>query len=508
MKTKHHKWIFILSIISSFTLPSCTEWLSIEPEGKIVLSDYWKNEADVEAVIATCYRTMIEDDFMKRLIVWGELRSDNTSAGLGISDTERRILEANILPANDYARWASLYRVINYCNSVLRYAPEVLDPNFSVSKLRAKEAEAKALRALTYFYLVRVFKNVPLVTEPSISDIQDYNVAQSSEDEILDLIEADLLFAETWAMNSFSSIAHTKGRITRNAVRAILADVYLWRNKYEEAIVYCDKIINQPVYKFILADDDPYLKIFGDKNSSESIFELQFGESFKVNQKVYDFYGTRNNQRGQFSASRFIGIDNTIFSATDVRRKDFLQQLPQNGLYNITKYAISYRSEFNDGSSNYFYRTTTPNWVMYRLTDIMLMKAEALVQLSRDESDLRAALEIVNTTYLRSNPLLLNDSLKFENYNTKREMEELVMLERQRELMFEGKRWFDLVRMARRDGKTDRMIDLVLRKFTENQSLIKSKMKDMNAMYMPIHEDEIKANKKLTQNPYYETGLK
>ena len=72
--------------------------------------------------------------------------------------------------------------------------------------------------------------------------------------------------------------------------------------------------------------------------------------------------------------------------------------------------------------------------------------------------------------------------------------------------MFEGKRWFDLLRMARRDGKTDRLIRLVTRK-TENSSVLSSKLKDMNALYWPVSEWELKANPKLKQNPFYENDL-
>ena len=72
---------------------------------------------------------------------------------------------------------------------------------------------------------------------------------------------------------------------------------------------------------------------------------------------------------------------------------------------------------------------------------------------------------------------------------------------------FEGKRWFDLMRMARRDGKTDRLIKLVIRKSEENSSVLSSKLKDMNALYWPISESELKANPRLKQNPFYETDL-
>ena len=108
---------------------------------------------------------------------------------------------------------------------------------------------------------------------------------------------------------------------------------------------------------------------------------------------------------------------------------------------------------------------------------------------------------------MRSNPTL-TDTLAIENYNDKDKMEKLVLVERQRELMFEGKRWFDLMRMARRDGKTNRLVETIIRKITENQSVVSSKMKVMDALYFPIHENELDANPNLKQNPYYESKFK
>jgi len=516
MKTYIFKITLLLIVLSG--LSSCTDWLTIKPDGKVVLPDFWKSESDVEAVVATCYRGMLDDEFMRRVIVWGELRSDNLISGNGSWDSESKVLQANIIPTNDFCRWGIFYTIINYCNSVLYYAPTVVDPNFTTSKLHAKEAEALALRALCYFYLVRTYKNVPLITEPSLSDVQNYKVAQSTEDEVLDRIEADLLQAEDWAMLAYGTVQYTKGRITKNAVRALLADVYLWRNNYTQCIDYCDRIINDKLQVnstaekvsdlLILDDDNPFSQIFGLKNSDESIFELQFSENNKVNQKVYDYYGTMYNNAGQFSATTSIGSTYSVYPKTDVRRKDNFKDLAVNGLYTIFKYAGQYRSENNQGVSTYTYRNTTSNWIFYRLTDILLMKAEALVQLHRDDNDLLEALHLVNTTYMRSNPTVaLTDTLKMDVYSSKQAMEELVLLERQRELMFEGKRWFDLLRMARRDGNSTRLLAKVISKYTDNQTTIKSKMSDMDALYMPIHQDELKANPNLVQNPFYITDF-
>ena len=85
-------------------------------------------------------------------------------------------------------------------------------------------------------------------------------------------------------------------------------------------------------------------------------------------------------------------------------------------------------------------------------------------------------------------------------------MNNLVMAERQRELMFEGKRWFDLVRRARREGNTDYLVEQVKRKYTTNGSAVQSKLSRMEAIYWPYNEDELKVNLYLEQNPAFASG--
>ena len=84
-------------------------------------------------------------------------------------------------------------------------------------------------------------------------------------------------------------------------------------------------------------------------------------------------------------------------------------------------------------------------------------------------------------------------------------MEDFVLGERQRELMFEGKRWFDLVRLCRREGENSRMIKMVLPKFQENAAAIRVKLSSNAIIWWPYHRDELKQNPYLIQNPAYET---
>ena len=97
-------------------------------------------------------------------------------------------------------------------------------------------AAIEIVRAFTYFTLVRAFRDVPFIINPTIDDTQEFQMAQSDPDELIDWLIDDLKGAESTAVTSWSNTAYTKGRITQNAIRAIIADMCLWRGRYDEYI--------------------------------------------------------------------------------------------------------------------------------------------------------------------------------------------------------------------------------------------------------------------------------
>jgi hypothetical protein len=140
MKTKNIIRNFSLGLLL-FTLSSCGDWLEITPLNDIVLENFWTDKTDVENVVASCYTALLGSDVVSRMLIWGELRSDNMVQGQGIPDAENEILRANILPTNPYTGWTCFYNVINRCNTVLYYAPMVAqkDPNFNESSFSQGE---------------------------------------------------------------------------------------------------------------------------------------------------------------------------------------------------------------------------------------------------------------------------------------------------------------------------------------------------------------------------------
>lgn len=546
----------IISIAASLfigtTLTSCTDWLDLKPEGQIVFDDFWQDKSQVEGMLATCYKSFTTDGASNSMLLWGELRGDNVIEGESVGSDVKKMLEVDIDAENWICNWGSMYTIINYCNTFIKYAPDVpsLDPNFTVGECNTMIGEVRALRAMAYFYLVRTFKEVPYIDEPSITDDQDYNKAKSSEDFVLDKIEADLIAAERVVRTQFDKTASTKGRITKNAVRAALADVYLWRNQYANCIAKCDEVMADTTLKLVKnVNNNVYSQIFGRGNSTESIFELQYNNDIQWNNSTKIFYGTSGNlsdQRGEVYVPEYLitAGNSSPFSyqitarkkeADNDKRKSYnFVADDQSGINLVFKYA---GSDWTEGTIRniYSYRSNTSNWIMYRLPDVMLMKAEALVEQAKgyetsgsDEESgtnpnqdrinnlLAQALKLVNETYERANKSTsfgsssssTNVELLIEDYNSTSKMSDLVLRERHRELMFEGKRWFDLMRLARRgnDGEGDPtpLVNIVSAKFEKDEAMQKSKMSVMNALYLPIPQSEINVNKLLEQNPFYQ----
>lgn len=527
------------ALCSIVLMSSCEDFLSIVPLNEIVLENYWENEAEVSSVVASCYSGIADGNFLTRAMLWGELRSDNVSKGLINPETPYvdhvqlpEMLDGNILPNYYIADWSSFYTVINRCNTVLYYAPKVIDrdPDFNESEWLAIESEMLALRALCYFYLVRSFRDIPLVLEPTIDDSKPMQVAAAHPDSVLQQIVNDLKKAELYAVKEYPennnyNVSYTKGRITRQAVWALLADVYLWMERYDDCVVYCEKVISAKVKEAeekrmsydgnypLLANQkasasnnihQAYNSIFGTGNSYESIFEIQIDYNYDNNKNpLRSYYAAQDVDMGAFSASAFLVENakngNNYFSKTDIRTYELFDV--ENSA--IRKYIASYINDDNEASKRV---ASYSNWIFYRLTDVMLMEAEALVERNDSASnDLRIAFNLTNAVYRRSNlAASVKDSLAFKSYGTQSQMRDLVLLERQRELMFEGKRWFDLVRKARREGSNGAMLTLATRKYT-NPGSVRSKWIKPDMLYLPIHENELKVNTLLVQNPEYET---
>lgn len=503
--------IFTLGALG-LSLGACSDFFELKPQNELVLDEFWQSESDVQSVVGACYRSMQEQGFMERLLIWGEFRGDNASLGMGDGGDISNIANLNLLPSNGYAYWGDFYNVINLCNTVEHFAPiaKSKDANFSQAQLDGYLAEVKGIRAFCYFTLVRAFRDIPFTTTPTIDDTQSFQLAQSTPEEVLTFLIDDLKTAEPKAFTSWQSKESTKGRITRQALRALIADMDLWLGNYSECITYCDKVINDtqnPVYLDV--SPNYFRDVFVTGNSCESIFELQFAQTSSTvsNYAVRRFYGSDGSSTPVMTAQDF--STSTLFAPTDHRQYDAVF-VSKAGTCPIRKF-VSYRED--PAIDNVQARSYTllnnnvlnSNWIVYRLPDIFLMKAEALTE---QGSDLAQAYELVSRTYDRANPDALPGSANPEAASSQEAMRTLVLDERQRELLFEGKRYFDIIRFINRDRSRFSVIVnqyLVPKYVLLDQATVTKKLSELDALYMPIKDTELRANLLLKQNPFYKS---
>ena len=547
----------IIALGASFGLTSCSDFLDILPLNDVVLENYWTEKSDVTSNVNGCYEALEINECINRLGLWGEIRSENMRLGTNVPNEVNEILKENILPSNPYCSWAAIYDVINRCNTVCHYAPGVqaIDPNYTEDEMKSDMAQASAIRALCYFYLIRTFRDVPYSKEPSIDDAQRYIIPASSFETVLDTCIADLEKVKDDAVRRYyaddsNNAYRNSSRITRQAIYALLADMYLWKGDYDKCIHYCDLVLdfNRNQYdEMVIRNGAPtdialfgdipmildkpvgttqcgnsYNSIFGSGNSFESIFEIYFRtNTTRLNTWVGRFYvDGANSNNGYLSAPDFLRKDvavgnHTIFKKTDCRAYSSVGV--DGSRYFISKYVyqnVSFKNQNITSEKDLGLMTskgtpTVSNWIFYRLSDVILMKAEAEIERGAEDG-YKKAFALINTVNKRANDVTntsRSDTLKMEDYvSSKESMEELLLAERHREFLYEGKRWFDLVRFARRDGNNDRLITLATRKYIENVNAIKIKLANPNIIYFPYSKSELKANPLLKQNPAYMAG--
>ncbi len=516
MKNILSKISILLLLVSA---SSCDAWLDLAPEDGVTREDFWQTKEQVESAVIGIYCEMMNTECVNRMFLWGELRADMVIDGTRPKANYTSVRAGEIASDNDVCKWSNFYTVINNCNLVIEYADMALewDASYNQKESDLFKAEAKALRALMYFYLTRSFGDVPLVLQASISDDQEYHIAKTSQDSVLMQVVSDLEDAEKVMLTSLSyNTQYPKGRMTVWAVKAILADAYLWQGQYDKAIACCNDIINSdnftliPVARTAIAGveniyypdatavSNLFNKLWANGNCEESIFELNFDET-----KTNGFYNL------------FSSAQNVLAANTDYIEGNFfpLYEMDED-VYDVRSNGFSYQ-----GSLVWKYlalahlgtaRTSQQshaNWVFYRYSEILLMKAEALIQ-KGSADELVEAYDLIKQVRVRANALESDDT-RFEEPINASELEQFLLDERARELMFEGKRWYDVLRFARRNdyAKIDYLMTLALNSApTGKQQSLQSKYGDHRSHYWPIHEDELMSNQELEQNAFYETS--
>ena len=568
---------YMLFILSGLLTTSCIDTVVL-PDDITIGEDMWKSKSDVEGMVNGVYKAMTSEAIIERCIVWGSYRSDEMNPIVqtfnnGKENALKDIKSGYMTQTNTYADWSAFYGVINRCNLVLQHAPEVVesDPAYTEATLNTDISQMLAMRSLCYFYLVRAFRDIPVTPGAYKFSSQEFEIPQEAPLTVLNKCIEDLETAIKTPLspNGFTDWRRV-GYMNKEGIAALLADVYLWRGSmthnsadYQKCVEYCDIVLDskraatadyfdfgRPWSNLVYDGSVNYRAQFISGNSLESIFELQMDGKNDDNfglRNCYWNYDEKSRGNGLMNASLIfneVNADKVYISDKDYRWYESCYSVNSSDKEELDIFKMVSLMETGNVEGNLKpqtplsrgYEEVAQNWIFYRLSDVMLMKAEALVQLTPDSEDaadkdvenvLRSAFSLVNEVNKRSIALATltdADTLKFSTYSNKAAMEELVLAERLRELCFEGKRYFDLLRYNYRhvDGvqpdknladinedpdvmveNNGSMMNLMTRGMSVGGGAARLLMHTEPYLYFPVLESELKANLLLKQNPAY-----
>ena len=486
MKTKininHIFLVFMILIVNG-----CSKLLDKQPVTQVVTrtDSISVTAADAENLISGVYTSEIgytyglEFNVLDR-ITNGDVLSDNCySGGDNPDNITIDIFKFNSLNGNITRDWKDAYGIIGNINLAIAQIGSSTDPALSAARKNQMLGEARFMRAFTYFDLVRLFGPVPIMLQPvdqtnSENLIKSTLIPRSSVDSVYDAILNDLWFAK--ANVASDNVPPNKMIVTKGAANAILAKVYatMPTKNWDSVAYYCDQVI--PDYS--LVPNFTFLWDNNHKNNSEAIWEFN-----------YQGY----NVIGNWIPSQFIGSGWKKFETPSIDLVDTFKVENDSIRLNNSISFIDYGwddpywknkssypiiSKYNDPNNG------TNDFYQIRLADILLLKAEALVQ----KNDINGAMMLVNQVRARVKlaPKTATDATDANN---------IIYTERRLELAFEGQRWFDLVR-------TGTAIQVMNAQKDASGTNLNYNVQPYQLIY-PIPQTQIDLNPLLTQNPSY-----
>lgn len=449
-----------------------SDQLDINPKMQNTVNNFYTNEDQLDMGVTGAYSTLqMTGQYKIANLILGELPSDNTWDEVPANDggncgqiDEFDMTSSNSVIANS---WQDNYIGIQQCNVVLNRMTGIKD--LSESTAQRVTGEMKFLRALMYFNLVRIFGDVPLVTQET-TNVNDYfGQGRTSADEVYKQIVADL----TDAADKLPETAPQRGRATKYAALGVLGKVYLTQHDYANAEKCLLQIVQSGKYELL---SDPS-KIFTPENKGnrEIIFDVQFESGLNGNTEGSNAFvyfspsGTVNGAKGHNLPTREVY---DLFADNDLRKAAYFKETSGN-LATGKLYQTS--DVISDGGTN---------TVILRYADVLLMLAECYAE----DGNL-----VEGNRYL--NMIKQRACIETKTFSKKEALVEEVALERRKELVNEGSRWFDLIR-------TGKAVE-IMNKYFHNSVGYSSITITEDNLVQPVPQSQIDTDPAIKQNKSY-----
>jgi hypothetical protein len=496
-----------------FLLTGCDAFLNREPLSDLSPGNYFTDKAEMANWNAGVYGAF-QSALSQRQVQWGDVRSDIVHSTGYAQDW---IYMNAITPSRAEASWQNIYDCISRCNVGIEKYPTI--PNILESEYASYIAQCYGMRAYMYFWGTRVWGKMPLVTVTWDGDLNSVNIPRASLEEVKTQILSDI----DMALKYFGSDVSGKYYINRATMYALLTDVYMWYHEYDKALEASDYFMNNTGFELAQGESEWKSIFTNPANSKEVIFAMnwsfaenkqnsgwpgQLGASntnngFQMSQALFEEFIDRLRS-GQGSDSRFWNtLDTVALYYNNARVPLTYATYTSTGIQKCVKYSDMDPARVYDGV-NQVYRSyykvldatnCEQELVMYRLGNIMYLRAEALNQLGRGEE----ALDIVNI--MRRRVGYLKDAKEEAVASDTYRVETIILEERSLELYGEGVRWFDLMR-------TNRLVEVMNAVYSARQAdagVTVTGFGHEGTKYWPVYYREFESNRSLAgdQNPPY-----
>lgn len=448
MKQISHYIVFV-GLLSFLLLYSCKDFLNQDPISEIPENRFFNTSEQVEAGIIACYDGLQQAVMHEFLLT--ELRSDNTTTQLGEGEAGQiDFFRESTSSGTVLQYWQNYYNVIRRTNTVIEYATEFENEDVKYQYI----AEARFIRALSYFNLVRLFGEIPLIEKNISPDEYEY-FEKKPVAEIYNSITGDLQFA----IDHLPVTHSAEGRADSWAARSFLAKVLLTQKDFGGALSEIEMIINSGPYILL----ESYEDVFAEANelNDEIIFSVQFIPDDNTESQIWSAeFDVKGLLAGaNIPSESLIDEFDTLDYRYDVTFKN-------DELRTCNKFVASSINDMQAGN----------DYIVMRYADILLMHAEAEMGEGASTSSTEA-LQSFNAVRKRA-------GLDTVSIITSEDL----LQERQLEFAFENQRWFDLIRF---DKSVEKLSDVGIDIDKEQQLYA-----------IPDREISV-SNGKLHQNPYY-----
>jgi hypothetical protein len=505
-------------LLTGIIVVSCNK-LTENPSSVIVSSQYYKTANDAKAAVTAVYDALNSDpgaDFPmygRQLNLLVDNNSDNENFSPSNTNPDVRALgTATYVSANSRIQknWQQHYYGISKANIAIDNIANIpIDTTTKLEYIR----EAKFLRALFYFNLVRLFGDVPLVlhdaSNPNVNLDSLITIKRTPKDIVYQQIIADLTDA-----TNLPAIAVDAGRATSGSAHALLAKVYVTRKDWPDALTELQKVITAGTftgatgiynYDLFASFRDAFQK--ATKNGKEHIFSVQFATGL----------GAPNTT--QFLSESLTSFNTGVFPIDCISDSSVVQIFDAND----TREAVSFYTTQYDAANKdtvYYNNAYTPylnkfvdysltplapqntsgiNYPVIRYSEILLLYAEVLNEINgTPTTDAYSAINLVRARAhgkYTAGGTYTDHTYDLTPTLSQSDFRDSVFLERRKEFIQEGQRWFDLVRRGINPNTGNPYLVDALKPIAAKTAGVNA-----NDTIYPIPQVEIQTNSNLTQN--------